>query len=74
MATGIDERSRARARSVSVAALTISAAVAHRMIADARSLATGWGRLGPLSETGVLTTSPSWVGGGVLLTAVELVP
>jgi hypothetical protein len=73
MATGIDERSRARARSVSVAALTISAAVAHRMIADARSLATGWGRLGPLG-TGVLTTSPSWVGGGVLLTAVELVP
>ena len=72
MTTGSDGRSRARTSSITAAAPAISAAVIHSVNAEARSLAAGSGRMG-LSGTDALATSPSWVGGGELLTAVELV-
>ena len=72
MTTGSDGRSLARTDSTIAAALAISAAVIHSVNAEARSLATGSGRMG-LSGIDALATSPSWVGEGELLTAVELV-
>src|SRR4029077_16150974 len=70
MTTGSDGRSLARTNSTIAAALAISAAVIHSVNAEPRSLAagSGWVRR---AGTGALATSPSWVGGGELLTAVE---